>query len=233
VIDTKLIFVEGPPGSGKSTTAQTLAAEITRAGRACRCFVEWDPHHPIAIGDDLNLGAAISTSIAREAGVLRQWQQFAAQAQTQERVTVMESRFWQTSVMLMYAAGHPVAGVLESNRRVVETVRDLKPALIYFTFDDLGALIDRTIRVKEAEWQHGNLPGSWAQHVYDAFLGQKWFVDRGMAGYAGLLAFLQEWAGIAEQLYDALPFSKMKLRNPHQDWASSAQQMRVFLDLDP
>jgi len=46
------------------------------------------------------LDQAVASSIAREADVLQQWQQFAQARQSEDLVTVMESRFWQTSVML-------------------------------------------------------------------------------------------------------------------------------------
>ena len=100
MIETKLILIEGPPGSGKTTTAQYLAADISNSGKACQCFLEWSTDNPIAIGDDSHLGQAAASSIAREADVLQQWQQFAQARQSEDLVTVMESRFWQTSVML-------------------------------------------------------------------------------------------------------------------------------------
>ena len=52
------------------------------------------------MGDDLHLDQAVASSIAREADVLEQWQQFARARQPADLVTVIESRFWQTSVML-------------------------------------------------------------------------------------------------------------------------------------
>ena len=42
----------------------------------------------------------VGSSIAREAGVLQQWRQFAQARQSADLGTVMGSRFWQTSVML-------------------------------------------------------------------------------------------------------------------------------------
>src|SRR5512136_1484860 len=101
MIETRLVLIEGPPGSGKTTSAQKLAAEISNSGKSCQCFLEWSPDNPIAIGDDLHLGQAIASVTTREADVLQQWQQFSQARQAEPLVTVMESRFWQTSVMLM------------------------------------------------------------------------------------------------------------------------------------
>lgn len=229
--DTQLILIEGPPGSGKTTTAQKLAVEISNLGQPCRCFVEWGTDNPIAIGDDLHLGEVIASSVIREDAVLQQWRAFVQERQIDHSVTVMESRFWQTSVMLMYIAGHPIEDVWVSNQRVVDVIQILKPVLIYFAIDDQSAFAARTIQLKEEEWQRGRFPGTWAQHLYEAFDSRPWFADRGLAGLPGMLAFLEEWATVAEGLYDRAPFPKVKIRNPHLDWASAIQQMRCFLDL--
>lgn len=231
MIDTKLILIEGPPGSGKSTTAQKLAGEISKSGKKCQCFLEWSADNPIPIGDDLHLGQAIASSITREAKMLQLWQQFARERQSEEIVTVMESRFWQTSVMLMYIAGHPREAVFESNQHVIEVIQGLKPVLIYFTIDDQKAFTARTIRLKDEEWRRAGLKESWIQHILDAFESQKWFTDRGLSGLAGMHALLEEWASVAAELYDRTPFPKIKIANPYTDWALAMQKMHGFLGL--
>ncbi len=36
---------------------------------------------------------------------------------------------------------------------------------------------------------------------------------------------------LVERLYAQLPFAKIKVRNPYQDWAAAMRQMRDFLGL--
>jgi DNA polymerase III delta prime subunit len=231
MIETQLILVEGPPGSGKSTTARNLAVEISNVGKSCQCFLEWSTDNPIAIGDDQHLGQAIASSIARENDVLQQWQQFAQTRKVNNLVTVMESRFWQTSLMLMYAAGHPVESILESNQRVIKTINDLNPVLIYFAIDDLKVFATQTIQIRDAEWQASGNENSWSHHIFDAFDSQKWFTNRGLTGLVGMTTFLEEWALVVEMLYASVTFPKIIIRNPNQDWSSATQQMRSFLGL--
>jgi DNA polymerase III delta prime subunit len=231
MLDTKLILVEGPPGSGKTTTALKLAAEIAATGKACQCFWEWDPDNPIAIGEDIHLDQVIATAIAREDDVLRQWQQLVDRQRAQDAVTIMESRFWQTHVMLLYVAGHPLEGVLECNRRLITIIQELQPALIYFTIDDLRGFTMRTIQSKEEDWRRGGMPGSWAEHIFAAFEGQPWTAGRGLTGATGMVTLLEEWATVAARLYAQVPFPKINLRNPYQDWDAAMAQARRFLEL--
>jgi hypothetical protein len=46
-----------------------------------------------------------------------------------------------------------------------------------------------------------------------------------------MLALLEEWALVTEKLYDRIPFPKVKIRNPHENWTLAMQQMRGFLGL--
>jgi thymidylate kinase len=232
MLDTKLVLIEGPPGSGKSTTAQKLSGAIAADGHPCRCFYEWDAEHPIPIGSDLELRQVIDSAIARESEVLRGWQHFAQSPEAAQRVTVLESRFWQTSLMLMYAAGHPLQKVLESSRRVNQAVRPLQPVLITFAIRDPRGFAERTIALKEREWQESGFPGSWMGHVQAALDPQPWFTQRGLTGLAGYVAFLEEWAEVAEILYTESPFRKLRITDPHQDWARTMRQLVEFLALD-
>jgi hypothetical protein len=231
MIDTHLILFEGPPGSGKTTSAQKISAAVNQAGVPCRCFFEWSPDHPIAIGSDFQLGQVIHTSIAREADVLRQWQRFAKLRQGEPGVTVLESRFWQTSVMLMYIAGATVEEVIASNAQVIRALLPLKPVLINFKLDDLDALVERTVQIKNAEWARAGYADTWADHIYDAFAQQQWFRERGLSGPAGMAAMLKEGSGVADQLYARLPFPKIQIRNPQEDWGRAMREIEKFLEV--
>jgi hypothetical protein len=178
------------------------------------------------------LGRIIAKSISREGVLIQQWQKFVQAQRTQEFVTIIESRFWQTSLMLMYAAGYPMESVVESNQRVINVIQELKPVLIYFAIDNPEEFALRTIQIKNKEWQLAGRNIDWVEHVLEAFVSQKWFTERSLTGLDGIIAFLKEWVSITEVLYESLPFPKLKISNPHDEWLLTMKRIHNFLGLN-
>jgi thymidylate kinase len=230
-LNTKLILLEGLPGSGKTTTARNLAAELNRAGTACQVFWEWSDPHPIDIGDFDHVGEYIATISAREQDLIRQWRKFALHQRDQETVTVMESRFWQTTAMLMVAGGCPAEDVIQHNQGVIAAIRDLQPVLIYFTTGDVRAAMERTIRIKNDEWQGEGREISWAEQIYKFLKPQQWFANRNPHDLHDMIPFFEEWSVLAERLFAGTPFPKIKIRDPYLDWDQTMREIRAFLEL--
>ena len=47
MLGTRMIFVDGLPGSGKSATAEYVASELERRGIPCRLLRERQTGHPL------------------------------------------------------------------------------------------------------------------------------------------------------------------------------------------
>ena len=221
MIDTKLILIEGLPGSGKTMTAELLAAEIRTYGKKCLWFNEWAENHPVFISID-HLSEVISSSRLREKTVLQKWEKFAEEMEDERTVYIFESRFWQTDVMFMYLAGHSKAEVVESNQRIITAITGLNPVMIYFTHDNIEAALTRTFQAKHEGWE---------QLVLGFVEQQKWATDRGLKGREAWFKFFSEWALVAERLYARLTFPKIKVQNPHSDWDLVMRKIREFLEL--
>jgi hypothetical protein len=52
--ESKLIFVEGLPGSGKTTTAAWLASRLRSERVMVNLFLEHQPEHPLNVGGTLH-----------------------------------------------------------------------------------------------------------------------------------------------------------------------------------
>jgi thymidylate kinase len=231
MLNTKLILIEGLPGSGKTTTGRKLAGEIRNAGYACQEFWEWSQPHPIDIGGFEDLAASIAAAPDREQDLLQQWRSLALSQRDQDTVTVMESRFWQTTAMMMYAGGSKAERVIQYNQGVITAIQDLRPALVYFTTRDIQTALERTIRIKNEEWRREGREESWDKRIFEILRTQKWFAHRDLHDLSAMGGFFVEWSALAEQLFAGTPFAKIKICDPFLDWGQAMQEMRVFLDL--
>jgi thymidylate kinase len=232
MIATKLILIEGLPCSGKSTTAGKIAESLAARGIACRCFREWAEDHPIPIGRMEDLPSVIATAKAREGEVLRQWEDFAVRAARSDAVTVLESRLWQTHAMYRYLSGGTPNEAAESSRRIAALIAILDPVLVYLAPADIGRALAQAAGEKNRKWREEGREGSWEEWGNAAYEQQQWFADRGRKGPHAVIAFFEEWAAIADGLYEELPFRKIKIRDPRADWDLALRRIRAFLEMD-
>ena len=231
MIDTRLILVEGVPGSGKSTTAKTIMGEVTACGYKCNCYLEWGENNPSVIGHMEDLAKIISTTKAREENVLQQWKSFANIAMQQETINIIESRFWQTESMYLYLSGHSVQEIFESNRRVIAMISELDPVLIYLVPEDIEQLHTAIAMKRNEEWRESGRQGSWEEWGDSVYEQQKWFSDRSLDSKA-ITRFFNEWALIADKLFDRYPYRKLRIHNPHIDWGNTNDCIKEFLELN-
>jgi hypothetical protein len=67
-VKQQLVFVEGIPGSGKTTTASWLAGELRARGRPATAYLEMDEAHPLHAfwtwGDGYNEGEVVTEPYA-------------------------------------------------------------------------------------------------------------------------------------------------------------------------
>jgi len=231
MINTKLILIDGVPCSGKSTIAKKLMVDISSCGIKCNCFLEWTEDNPIFIGKMEDLAEIISTTRSREQNVLQQWKDFIDSAKEQETVNIIESRFWQSSSMYLYLSGHSEYEVSESSNRVISVLAELNPVLIYLAPKDIEKLQARITMAKNEKWMESGRKGSWEQWGNDVYERQKWFTNR-LLNSKAIPLFFNEWASIADRLYERLPFRKIKIRDPQVDWEHTLSSIRKFLDIN-
>ncbi len=115
MIHTKLILIEGLPGSGKSTSTTYLRGALQAKGFECRQYLEEDEPHPIP-GLDYELKGLAGK-------IVPLWEAFAEQAEAETGVTIIESRLWQNTAMYLYMGGYGVDEIFSFNRQVWDVLR--------------------------------------------------------------------------------------------------------------
>ena len=142
-----LLFVEGAPGTGKSTTAQFLAVHSSRHGRPARWVYEDEAPHPIfgTQADTSSWDAYFAQSVER-------WRLFAARARVADEITVIESALLQRPVFTLLREDVARETTLGFLARIADVVRDADPVLVHLSHADHTAGFRALCRRRGTEW---------------------------------------------------------------------------------
>lgn len=213
-----LVLVEGPPGSGKSTTAQWIAHEMERQGRPARWVYEGEVPHPV-------LGAGGRPYTAWRdwlADRVSAWARFAAAVRASDATTVVDSTFLQSSVFVTLSRGLDPDVVLAYVDRVADLVRPLDPALVSFVAAEAGAAFRTTCETRGMSWTLLHMAGTE---------GMTWARERSLRGMDALLAYWREHARVCGA---AVPRARLRTLTvePHvADWSARRRLVAEFVGL--
>jgi thymidylate kinase len=212
----RLVFVEGLPGSGKSTTAQWIAHEIETGGRPSRWIYEEEMPHPV-------LGAAPGPYSSWKDLLthrLSAWATFAAAVRASEAVTVVDSTFLQSSVASMLRRNLEPDTILTYIDRVTDLVQPLDPALVYFLEADSDAAFRRICERRGMAWTLFHLSASD---------GMAWTRMRGLSGFDGLLAYWREHARVCDAAVSRSRLRTVIVESGIGDWPARRHHIAEFL----
>jgi Fe-S cluster assembly ATPase SufC len=137
--DTRLVFVEGIMGSGKSTTARFLTEHLQYNQIAARFVLEGptveEPDHPLRVATDFPHPNRIWLDVTIEHYIERsllKWHNFVQEARRSPVTTICDGLLFHgnmTDLMLMNAKPHVLHRYVG---QVIECIQYLHPVLIYF-----------------------------------------------------------------------------------------------------
>jgi hypothetical protein len=228
----RLVFIEGMPGAGKTTTAKHLAQWLPEQGVATRCYLEMADDNPIRTpGVDAMrfrhpqvrpLPDTDETGFARDHSVyaVEQWGRLARRACVGGEVLVLESRYIQNSVLAPFLDGASRESIVESFREVAAQLEVAAPLLVYLRPEDV-----------RSHWQHtfDARPGPWVAWVVGAFSRSRWAQARGVSGPEAIFTFYETWEAITLELCELHRGPLLLLRDPQRDWAEAYARLHGAL----
>ena len=223
--DTRLIFVEGLMGSGKSTTAAFIARQVQRGGLPVRHLPEGGAGHAIRMMGELAHPFQPwrdVTSAQYRARSLGKWRAFAAEARRSAAVTVCDGQLFHgnmTDLLLMDAESAAIRAYVHD---ILAIVRDLRPALVYLYQDDL----ERALRTVCAARGRG-----WTRYQVSWKLRSPYGRRRHLAGFAGLVALYRAYRELTDATVAGLDIATLALENAAGDWPEYRRTILDFLRL--
>jgi hypothetical protein len=228
MLGTKLIFVDGLPGSGKSTTAEFVAGKLERRGIPCRLLREREPDHPLNVGGDLHpsgstTGAQMFAAYTVSSFVgesLARWETFVAEALGSERVNVLDSYPFQNSVRVLWQMDADPVTLAAYERCVAEKAAGLGPVLIYL---DPG---DAELTIRAIAEQRGP---AWTDYAIAVITDCPYASARGLQGIDGAVAITRAYKHLLDESVARCPFPRLVLSGCHRRWQDCHAKIRGFL----
>jgi hypothetical protein len=113
---------------------------------------------------------------------------------------------------------------------LVSIIAILDPVLIDLAPKDIERLHKNNTLEKNEKWQKAGRDGSWEAWGNRIYEKQEWFTRRDLTSNA-MTRFFDEWSSIADRLFDAFPYRKIKIQDPQIDWEDTMDQIRDFIGI--
>jgi hypothetical protein len=218
---TRLVIIEGIMGSGKSTTARWIAAQLEAAGLPALAITERIDPHPVRGTDGLDHWFQPWLDVTAEGLAersLAKWRKFVANAQAVETIHALDGQLFHGDLTNLFLMRATRALIAKYCKTVSEIVRPLAPLLIYFYQAD----VDRAIRAIAAE-----RGAEWVKYQVDWKLQAPYSRRLGLSGLDGLVALYKDYRALTDDLYSGLDFPKLAIDNSQQAWDAYYQQIRA------
>jgi hypothetical protein len=198
-----ILFIDGLPGSGKSTAAEAVGGYLANS----RVFAETASDHPLLVGAPDQIGAAFAdihqmhSASSFAASALGRLDSFLENAERDVRY-VFESHPIQSTVRVLFQLDAPQATILRFWSDLQDRLALVQPRLIYFRESDPLQAMKAIYRKRGPIWQ---------SYLIEAFEQSPWMQARALTGAEGADQMTVEYARLVDHLADLWRFPMLKL----------------------
>ena len=223
--DTRLIFIDGIPGSGKSTTAHRLHLHL----QACRWDVTWfyehDITHPIYRREEKKRFCEEGfLDVDRlQPQIVSRWQAFAAVGWESPATTIMDGAFFQLPLGFMMLMNVGEAALERHVRQVAAAVEPLAPVLIYFYQEDIRKSLAAVCELRR--------DASFAEQLIKFIASTLYGKSHRVQDLQGVADHYQDMRDKVLVLLDDLRMPKLTIESSAGDWQQYERQITEFLHL--
>jgi uridine kinase len=214
-LDTKIIFVEGIAGSGKSTTGQLLYSNLHRYAYTVKLIHEFYSPHPI---HELNTEEP-KTWISK---TLANWHNLADALVKTNEIMIMDGTLFQCTIGALLEMDVELTVILQYANQIPDILKSLNPILIYFYQDD----VERAIRTAYEQRED-----NWRRRVNAFVSDARFFKNRRLCGLDGYIEYNRVLRNITDNLYSEYNLKKISIENSDGDWNHYHHIIAEFLSV--
>jgi hypothetical protein len=214
-LDSKIIFIEGIAGSGKSTTAQLLHSNLYRHGYAVKSIHEFYSPHPIHELNTEDPKTWISKTLAN-------WHNLADALVKTNEIMIMDGTLFQCTIGVLLEMDVELAVIRQYANQIPDILKPLNPILIYFYQNNVEKTLTTAYQQREDNWRRR----------VNAFVSDaRFFKNRKLCGLDGYIEYNRALRNITDNLYSEYDLKKISIENSDGDWNSYHHIIAEFLSV--
>jgi adenylate kinase family enzyme len=219
VRDTKIILVEGMPGTGKSTASQFIYRQLCANHFPSYWYHEECSAHPVRLSYDRQ--RHLSWSEYRD-DAMSLWSSYVGELQSRNQIAVLDASILQNHVRSMLLFDCERNSILDLVGRIESVLAPLHPLWIYLKPTD----VERNFRdVVEVRGEH--LLDLWVKS-HDQFPYARRARE---SGFPGFIAFWQEFGEISDRVFNDLAIPKLQQSVSFDDGDARFSELLDFVGL--
>lgn len=224
--NTKLIMIEGIPGSGKSTIAQFISRILLHKGYVHKWWYEEEQGHPVYIYDDYKtmqktvdyLSSGRYSEIIDMA--LKKWEEFVAFVQSSSDIIIVDSCLFGYLTWSLFPYNVTKQEIMQYVKDVERIIKPLNPHLIYLYQTDIGAALKK-ICIRRGGDTEENFVRAATQSPYGKSLD--------LTGFEGMVTYWKNYRSITDEAFQDLDCAKIAIDNTEEKWSFYGQKISEFL----
>jgi deoxyadenosine/deoxycytidine kinase len=213
LVKHRCILVEGMPGTGKSTTSQALATQLTANGVPVRWFYEKDKQHPFM--PDYGVKFELIEDLFR--ALLGKWQAYVAGMSQGDDVIILDAAFLQNPIQTMLYLNIPQQMIQQFVGMLYQVIKPLNPLLVYLDIPAVERHMKKLIDSRDEEWE---------TEVLDNLKRSKYAGGRDM-----FIRFIQDSTNISKSIYQQLGMDKIVIDRTKISGSQCIRQINQQLNI--
>lgn len=213
MINSKLVLLEGLPGSGKTTMSKKLFDRINVDNK--HLVQESSNFHPISENDIADIGVW-------QVKTLQNWEKLCVDIYSQQVLYVMEFALFQNTIGQMLLKNCDRNQIGKFCCQIENTIKDISPVLILYTANNAVTFLRETYELRGDEWK------KVINHLIDDTpYGKK----RNLMGFDGFIDFFDEYVSIMNAIYDKLEMDRICIDVTRREWPKVEKRTYEFLQI--
>jgi hypothetical protein len=221
---SRLIFVEGIMGSGKSTTARWFARLFRRNGNPARPIPE-ARSHPTNVFRTLPHWKQPWLDFSADELMIRSyanWQAFVAKNLSDPHIFVFDGQLFHGDFTCLFLMNCPPQVLQQYVHNILQLAQPLHPAIVYCYQDDVAQALDRIGAQRGQGWVDSQVAWKVASPY-----GQQ----HGLVGVDGWKQLYQDYRQLTDMCFQTLTIPKIAIETSRGEWSSYQTRICTFLGL--